>query len=187
MRNRCCTRHFLFRIHIKLCFFTKTVDCLYRTNSSFCSTHDMRFPGRTEIINHSHIKYSIKNISYDHMGHTIKNQRPYEYRPSATRRASGLAPVSESRENAVKRWNKLRQHIKSSMSLARNIRTKGVATRGRFRVRNVSPPRTKSPPKHSVMLNKNKPPGVYFVSKPYKKGRFNVENIYGFVPFPKKR
>ena len=110
------------------------------------------------------------------MGHIIKGQRPSEYRPSATRRASGLAPINESR------WNKLRQQIKRVVRLERNIRAKGSATRGRFKVKNASPPR-----KNSVMLNKNKPPGVYFMSQPYKRGRFKIENIYGFVPYPKKR
>lgn len=111
------------------------------------------------------------------MGHTIKGQRPYEYRPSATRRASGLEPINESR------WNKLRQQIKSVVRLERNIRTKGSAVRGRFKVKNVSPPKRNN----RVMLSKNKPPGIYFVSQPYTRGRFKVENIYGFVPFPKKR
>lgn len=118
------------------------------------------------------------------MGHIIKGQRPSEYRPSATRRASGLEPVNESRENAMKHWNKLRQRIKSMVRLERNIRTKGVATRGRFKVRNASPAKKKSPAKNSVMLNKNKPPGVYFVSQPYTRGRFKAENIYGFVQMP---
>jgi len=121
------------------------------------------------------------------MGHLTKGQRPGEYLPRSTRRASGLERINESRENAAKHWNKLRQHIKSMARLERNIRSKGVATRGRFNVRNPSPPKKKSPPKNSVMQNKNKPPGVYFMSQPYKRGRFNVENIYGFVPFPKKR
>ena len=107
------------------------------------------------------------------MGHTIKGQSPYKYRPSATRRASGLETIAESR------WNKLRKQIKKIVQLERNIRARGFATRGRFTVRNASPP--------SVMLNKNKPHGIYFVSQPYKRGRFKIENIYGFVPFPKKR
>jgi hypothetical protein len=91
------------------------------------------------------------------MGHKIKGQRTSEYRPSATRRASGLTSINESRENALKRWNKLRRYIKSSMKLERNIRTKGLATRGRFKVKNASPPKKNN----NVMLNKNKPPGVY--------------------------
>ena len=111
------------------------------------------------------------------MGNQIKGQRPSEYRPSATRRASGLTPINESR------WNKLRQQIKRVVRLERNIRAKGSATRGRFKVKNASPPRKNN----SVMLNKNKPPGLYFVSQPYKRGRFKIENIYGFVPMPKKR
>ena len=92
------------------------------------------------------------------MGHTIKGQSPYKYRPSATRRVSGLNSINESRENALKRWNKLRQYIKSTMKLERNIRTKGFATRGRFKMSNASP----SPKK------KNKSPEVY------KRGRFRV-------------
>ena len=111
------------------------------------------------------------------MGHQIKGQRPSEYRPSATRRASGLTPINESR------WNKLRQQIKSIVRLERNIRAKGSATRGRFKVKNTSPVKKNN----SVMLNKNKPPGLYFVGQPYKRGRFKIENIYGFVPYPKKR
>ena len=111
------------------------------------------------------------------MGHQIKGQRPSEYRPSATRRASGLTPINESR------WNKLRQQIKSIVRLERNIRIKGSATRGRFKVKNTSPVKKNN----SVMLNKNKPPGLYFVGQPYKRGRFKIENIYGFVPYPKKR
>jgi hypothetical protein len=118
------------------------------------------------------------------MGHTIKGQRPYTYRPSFTRRASGLESINESRENALKLWNKLRTQIKSAVKLEREIRAKGSATRGRFKMSAASPPRKKSP---SVMLNKNKPPGVYFVSQPYKRGRFTIENIHGFVPFPPKK
>ena len=119
------------------------------------------------------------------MGHTIKGQTPREYRPSATRRASGLSPINESRENALKRWNKLRQQIKSVTRLERNIRTKGTAVRGRFTVKNASPTKKKNTPK--VSLWKNTTPGIYFVTQPYKRGRFKIENIYGFVPFPKKR
>jgi hypothetical protein len=109
------------------------------------------------------------------MGHLIKGQRTHEYRPSATRRVSGLSPLKESRENAMKLWNKLRKHIK----LESNIRRKGFATSGRFVMRNSSSPK--------VTMWKNTPPGVYFVSTPYSRGRFKLENIYGFVPYPKKR
>ena len=122
------------------------------------------------------------------MGHDIKKQPSSKYRPSATRRASGLSPVRESSENALKRWNKLRQHIKSNMKLERNIRSTGYVTRGRFKMSNASPsPKKKSPIKGSVMLNRNKPPGVYFVTDPYTIGRFKIENIYGFVPWPTKK
>jgi hypothetical protein len=89
------------------------------------------------------------------MGHTIKGQRPREYRPSTTRRASGLERVNESHENAVKLWNTLRRYIKSNMKRERNIRLTGSVTRGRFK---MSP----SPKK------KNKSPEVYKI------GRFKV-------------
>lgn len=118
------------------------------------------------------------------MGHTIKGQTPREYRPSATRRASGLETINESRENALKRWNKLRQQIKSVTKLERNIRTKGSAVRGRFTVKNSSPSKKNTP---KVSLWKNTTPGIYFVTQPYKRGRFKIENIYGFVPFPTKK
>jgi hypothetical protein len=116
------------------------------------------------------------------MGHTIKGQTPREYRPSSTRRASGLSPINE-RGNARKRWNKLRQAVKARSQIQRNIRAKGFAKRGRFTVRNASPPKKKSP---SVSMWKNTAPGIYFMSQPYSRGRFKVENIHGFVPFPKK-
>lgn len=51
------------------------------------------------------------------MGHTIKGQRPRQYRPSATRRPSGLSPITESSVNARESWNKLRRsraHIMNS-------------------------------------------------------------------------
>ncbi|BAT22612.1 hypothetical protein [Yellowstone lake phycodnavirus 3] len=47
------------------------------------------------------------------MGHTIKGQTPRHYRPSATRRVSGLSPINE-RSSAEKHWNKLRQSVKLS-------------------------------------------------------------------------
>lgn len=113
------------------------------------------------------------------MGHTIKGQWPHMYRPSATRRASGLSPIKETTY-----WNKLRQSVKRASQIKRNIRTKGSATRGRFTMRQASPPKKKN--KSSVTQWKNTSPGVYFLSAPYKKGRFTVENIKGFVPWPKK-
>jgi hypothetical protein len=74
------------------------------------------------------------------------------------------------------------------MKLERNIRLTGSVTRGRFKMsKPSSPPQKKSPIKGSTMLNKNKPPGVYFVSQPYTKGRFKVEKVYGFVPWPTKK
>jgi hypothetical protein len=119
------------------------------------------------------------------MGHSIKGQTPRQYRPSATRRASGLSPINEL-TNAQKRWARLRQAVKRRSQLQRNIRTKGVAKRGRFTVRQSSPPKKKSPPRNNVSLWRNTTPGIYFVSQPYGRGRFTVENIHGFVPFTKK-
>lgn len=119
------------------------------------------------------------------MGHTIKGQSPRRYRPSVNRRKTGLSPVNEARENAIKRWNRLRNSIKRQLQIQRNIRTKGAAKRGRFTIRNATPPKRKSPA-GSVSMWKNTAPGVYFTSMPRRKGRFTVENIHGFVAFPKK-
>lgn len=73
------------------------------------------------------------------MGHTVKGQSPYKYRPSVTRRASGLSSIIEGRENALQHWNKLRKYVNAISRMQRNIRTKGFAKRGRFKVVNVSP------------------------------------------------
>lgn len=111
------------------------------------------------------------------MGHKLKGLPPGKYRPSTTRRPSGLARINESYENALNRWRRAVRHIKTRMQINREIRTKGVATRGRFNVSNSSP--SKSPRRVTV---KPLSPGVYFKSQPYNRGRFKVENIYGFVP-----
>lgn len=121
------------------------------------------------------------------MGHTIKGQWPHQYRPSATRRASGLEPIRESSENARKRWRRAIRRVKANVQINRNLRTKGFVTRGRFTARNTSPPKRASPPKSRVSLNPYSEAGVYFVTWPYKRGRFKIENTYGFVPMPKKR
>jgi hypothetical protein len=57
------------------------------------------------------------------MGHTIKDQSPYKYRPSATRRASGLSPINE-KSKAQKRWNALRQSVKKYSQTMRTLRTR---------------------------------------------------------------
>jgi len=59
------------------------------------------------------------------MGHTIKGQSPYKYRPSATRRASDLSPINEG--NARKSLNKLRQAVKISSASVRNLRAQEAA------------------------------------------------------------
>lgn len=64
------------------------------------------------------------------MGHTIKGQTPYKYRPSTARRASGLSPINE-RSNAKKRWNSLRQSVKLSSQAMRNLRAQAAANRAR--------------------------------------------------------
>ena len=118
------------------------------------------------------------------MGHTIKGQTPRQYRPSSTRPPSGLSPVNEGSENDRRRWNRLRQVVKRRSQMQRNIRTKGHAIRGRFKV-TQSPPRKKSPSRVSAW--KNTAPGVYFLSAPFQRGRFTFENIYTYIPFPKKK
>jgi len=64
------------------------------------------------------------------MPHTIKGQTPREYRPSATRRPSGLSPINE-RSNAQKRWNKLRQAVKPASQAMRNLRAQEAAAKSR--------------------------------------------------------
>jgi hypothetical protein len=64
------------------------------------------------------------------MGHTIKGQTPREYRPSATRRPSGLSPINE-KSNAQKRWNKLRQAVKPASQIMRNLRAREEEARRR--------------------------------------------------------
>lgn len=117
------------------------------------------------------------------MPHSIKGQTPRQYRPSATRRASGLSPINEM-SKAQKHWARLRQAVKRRSQIQRNIRTKGAAKRGRFTVSRASPNKKKSPNSPSVMHWKNIAPGVYFLSYPYKRGRFTVENVYGKVKWP---
>jgi hypothetical protein len=65
------------------------------------------------------------------MGHTIKGQSPYKYRPSATRRTSGLSPINERSNTAMKRWNKLRQTVKLSSATVRNLRTQEAEAKRR--------------------------------------------------------
>lgn len=115
------------------------------------------------------------------MGHLIKGQTPRQYRPSATRRPSGLLPVKEGSSPARRRWARLRQAVKKTSQIQRNIRAKGYAKRGRFTVRQSSPPKKKKSPSR-VSMWKNTAPGIYFVSQPYTRGRFTIENIHGFVP-----
>ena len=118
------------------------------------------------------------------MGHTIKGQSPRQYRPSTTRRPSGLSPVNEKPENVLKRWNRLRRAVMKTAQIQRNIRKKGFAKHGRFKVSNSSPKKKSASPPGAILW-KNAAPGVYFVSYPYKKGRFTVENVYGKALWPK--
>lgn len=60
------------------------------------------------------------------MGHKIKGQSPRHYRPSATRRASGLSPINE-KSNAQRRWSMLRQSVR----LSSNARRDEAAARAR--------------------------------------------------------
>ena len=118
------------------------------------------------------------------MPHTIKGQYPGQYRPSKSRKPSGLSPVNESRENAQRRWNRLRQAVKRFSQIQRNLRTKGAVKRGRFTIKKASPNKKSASPPGAVLW-KNVAPGVYFLSYPYQKGRFTVENIYGKALWPR--
>lgn len=72
------------------------------------------------------------------MGHRIKGQRPSRYRPSATRRPSGLSPVREVNENFIKTWNKFLKYVskmRHSPSPRKRSPPKGVQ-KGRFFVLN---------------------------------------------------
>ena len=60
------------------------------------------------------------------MGHTLKGQSPRQYRPSATRRPSGLTPINERSNTAVKRWNKLRQSVRANSQRLRNARNQNL-------------------------------------------------------------
>jgi len=60
------------------------------------------------------------------MGWTIKGQTPRQYRPSSTRRSSGLSPINERSNTAVKRWNKLRQSVKANSQRRRNARNQNL-------------------------------------------------------------
>ena len=64
------------------------------------------------------------------MPHSIKGQSPRQYRPSATRRPSGLSPINE-KSNAQKRWNKLRQAVKPASQAMRNLRAQVEAAKRR--------------------------------------------------------
>lgn len=66
------------------------------------------------------------------MGHTLKGQSPRQYRPSATRRTSGLSPINE-RSNSTRRWNKLRQAVKVSSQSIRNLRAQAAAANAQNR------------------------------------------------------
>jgi chromosome segregation ATPase len=64
------------------------------------------------------------------MGRTIKDQPSYKYRPSVTRRDSGLSPINE-RSNAQKRWVKLSQSVRLNSQARRNLRTQEAAAKRR--------------------------------------------------------
>jgi len=70
------------------------------------------------------------------MPHAIKGQSARRYRPSATRRNSGLSPILERR--GVELWNKIRHAVnKISKTLRVNRGSPGydfVGKRGRFNV-----------------------------------------------------
>lgn len=65
------------------------------------------------------------------MGHTVKGQSPRRYKPSATRRASGLSPVKEVNESFIKTWNALLKHLAGG---GRSSPKKSPVRKGRFLV-----------------------------------------------------
>lgn len=58
------------------------------------------------------------------MPHLFKGQSPRQYRPSATRRASGLSPINEGSPTARRRWNMLRQSVVLQSQEMRNARNR---------------------------------------------------------------
>lgn len=60
------------------------------------------------------------------MGWTIKGQNANKYRPSATRRASGLSPINERSPGARCRWNVLRQSVMRQSQARRNARERNL-------------------------------------------------------------
>lgn len=72
------------------------------------------------------------------MPRRLKGQRPTKYRPSATRRSSGLSPIREVNENFAKVWRTLVAHLARSPKRS-PANSPGVWVRkGRFRVKEPS-------------------------------------------------
>ena len=109
------------------------------------------------------------------MGHRIKGQRPSKYRPSATRRPSGLSPIREVNENFAKVWRTLVAHLARSpkrspkRSPANSPSGKWVQ-KGRFRV--LESPKRSPANSPGVWVRK----GRFLVKEPgmRKVGRFLV-------------
>jgi hypothetical protein len=104
------------------------------------------------------------------MPHALKGQSAKRYRPSATRRNSGLSPIAERR--AVELWNKVRQAVKKvTKTLHVNRGSPGynfVAKKGRFNV--YSPAR--------YIVNKKGRFNVLTRLSPKKPSRFSISTRY---------
>ena len=95
------------------------------------------------------------------MPHALKGQRASMYRPSATRRNSGLSPIAEKR--AVELWNKLRQAVKKTkISPSKKYNT---VQKGRFTV--MTPVRYSSAKKGRFEVLTRLPPSRFSVSTKY--------------------
>lgn len=56
------------------------------------------------------------------MPHTLKQQDARRYRPSATRRPSGLSPIIEQVENILKKLNKMNGGVKKGRFTVYNVK-----------------------------------------------------------------
>jgi hypothetical protein len=91
-------------------------------------------------------------------------QSPRRYKPSATRRQSGLAPIREVNESFIKTWSMLLRH------LSKEGRTSPLR-KGRFTIIGESSPKKKTPVKKGrfTIISESSPK-----SPPVRKGRFLV-------------
>jgi len=100
------------------------------------------------------------------MPHSLKGQSAKRYRPSATRRNSGLSPIAERR--AFEWWNKVRQAVKKTkVSVKRASPSKKYNTvkKGRFTV--MTPARYSTVKKGRFEVLTRLPPSRFSISTKY--------------------